>query len=103
MTIGILDKNFTETEELFSFLIENEIIKGKIQCSRCDEKAHLGIISVKGIKTLIYRCKKICRQRISIINSKLKLNKLVHVIFLVLSGANYNQLNLFMAFPIQQL
>jgi hypothetical protein len=91
----MLDKIFFEISETKRFLIENEIIPETVRCENCGSVAKLKEFRRNGKLKLQYRCDaRGCQKTRSIFTSKLELNKLIHIIYLILLDCNYKQLYL---------
>ncbi|KAG0419884.1 hypothetical protein EQH57_0370 [Dictyocoela roeselum] len=96
MKFNITNNIFININDIFDFFIENEILKKYKTCTNCANLSSLKI-QKRGIKKLIiYRCSNsVCRRRESITKSNLNINEQVHIIYLLLNGASYKQLNNF--------
>ncbi|KAG0422598.1 hypothetical protein DMUE_6197, partial [Dictyocoela muelleri] len=96
MFLKLTDKNFSDIGALKEFLIENDIVKHQVYCTKCNEPSELKIYTEKNKNKLIYRCNSLlCRKRKGLTNSKLGLKDLIHIIYLIISGVSYKQIYLY--------
>lgn len=99
MKIDINDTIFTNTEDCKEFLVINNIMPSTKQCPACTMASKLIIAKSDGSEKIVYRCvNTCCRKRISIGNSKLKITRVIQIIYLLMIDINYRQLHLLLGF-----
>ncbi|KAG0439892.1 hypothetical protein DMUE_2129, partial [Dictyocoela muelleri] len=93
--VSSLDIIFIDINATFAFLCENNIILTERFCTKCNNIARIKIYRERGKYKIIYRCTNYtCQKRIGIINTKLPLNRYMYLVYMLLSGVTYKQLNL---------
>ena len=93
MAIYISDPIFTDIEKLREFLILNECLCSQNNCSKCTAEQKLTIGTINENFRIFYRCPvKGCQQRTSILSINMPPTKYIHLLYLLLSGSTYQQL-----------
>ncbi|KAG0441389.1 hypothetical protein DMUE_1083 [Dictyocoela muelleri] len=94
MTISVLNKNFfINIEDIMEFLDVNDIVPVTKLCLSCNSDSEIKIHKNNDKKALVYRCiNSTCRKIKALINTKLNVTTLVHIIYLLLAGTSYKRL-----------
>ncbi|KAG0417775.1 hypothetical protein EQH57_0881 [Dictyocoela roeselum] len=84
---------FKSVEDTKNFLIDNGIIKDKIECDNCSSTAPITISTVNGNERIIYRCiSKNCRKRIPLFKINIRINEYLFILYCLLLNIKYSQI-----------
>lgn len=87
---------FSNMEAILQFFQENNVIEAVRECQVCHSNASIKLQKQNGELKLIYRCNNTnCRRRIPLTSSKIKLPKLLKLIFMLMAETDYQQMYLF--------
>jgi len=96
MTFNLTSQIFTDILKSKEFLLDNQIIEEEMICMRCNSICSLYVITERTNKFLIYKCsERVCRKRKRLLKTKIDLNRLLQIIYLLMADCSYRQIFLF--------
>lgn len=88
-----MEEFFRDIEKLRDFLLENEVVTEEKRCQNCSGTVVLKICIQNNKKLLLYRCRVHgCQKRFSLFRTNIPLPQFLHLLYLLLSGVTYKQL-----------